>query len=272
MPALRSKRTALGLLAVLVRRWAWCGLARAARRGPGHHPEDPLRASAAAPSPPTRASSAPRSAARSSSCAANEPGPPRRGLRRGGRRLLHAGAGHRPDLGEGHLGRGGPGTRGSPSRCCSGSSTSPTCCCAASPRAASARRASRRSTGSLGLAVIPLNYFAIELFGESRHPPRQPRAGQPRRRHGPAVRARACCDARGLRVSCSCGASSSASCGPRAGRADRPRGRSGRAHELRAGRLRRDARRAARLRALRSRAKRDALREEISRRAAPNRG
>ena len=46
-----------------------------------------------------------------------------------------------------------------------GSSTSPTCCCAASPRGAREPRASRPSTASSGLPSIPLNYFAIQLFG-----------------------------------------------------------------------------------------------------------
>ena len=77
---------------------------------------------------------------------------PLRGLLgRGGRAVLHADDRHRADLGARDLGPLvvlGPAPHASP--CCSSSSTSPTCCCGASPRAASARRASRRSTASPG--------------------------------------------------------------------------------------------------------------------------
>ena len=83
----------------------------------------------------------------------------------------------RPDLGARAPGdAGGPGTRGSPSRCCSGSSTSPTCCCAASPRAASATARFAAVYGIAGLAAIPLNYFAIDLVGRPRDAPREPRS------------------------------------------------------------------------------------------------
>ena len=187
----RGLRRALGLLR----------LARAARLDAGPHPEDPLRARAVRASGPTSASGSPRSAAASTCCAATSASTASRRRR--------------------------PRWASSSARSCS--LTGPIWAKGTWGRwwtwdlrltltlllyliyvsylllrsfTEGSERAARFSAvfAILGLLVIPLNYFAIDLAGGRTRPPREPRAGQPRGRDGRALRARNAHRGRGLRA------------------------------------------------------------------------
>ena len=111
-------------------------------------------------------------------------GPAARPARRvlgGGRHRVHdGGAGDGADLGEGDLGRrGGPGTRGSPRRCSSGSSTWRTWCCASAVDEPGRRARYSAVLGILGALLVPFIHVSVYLFRTLHPMPVVLRPGKP---------------------------------------------------------------------------------------------